>query len=188
MKRATPALCLVLLVSALPALAAAEDVKISGTVVSGGPLLLPLAPSAAPVAIVVSLGLGALQIAVVVPPAPIPDSKEAPPIMLTQGDRVEIEAAVTAGGLQATKLEVADFPELEFFGPAQGLPPSGIILPLAPGTTVDFAVLFAGLALPVRLTASTLVKGAATSLANGQIVDIEARIAGDRLLVTTIER
>ncbi len=166
-------------------LAGFADVPPAG---AGGTLTLPLAPGSLPVTLIVTFGIPSVQVAVMITPATAIKSESGPPVTLADGDRVKIEAAVVNGSLQAVELELEAFPELELVGTAQGLPTAGVVLPLAPGTTVDFTLAFgvSGASLPIRLTADTKVEGGPVTLVNGVSVEVDAVVRGLRIVATEL--
>ncbi len=188
----TSALVFVAMLLLCPSLARADaDIKLEGFVesVPGGALTLPPATD---VAITLSLGIPAVSLQVHVTPG---TAIEAQPVTLVKGDRVQVEAVVTAGTLVATKLELADFPELELKGTAGGLPTDGVTLPLAPGSTQDFTLDLGigGAPLAVRLTGDTKVEGekvdgAGFKLSNGDTIQIEAIVRDSRIVIADISR
>jgi hypothetical protein len=171
-----------------PGVAGADsDLKVSGAVVSGGPVTLPLAPGAPAVTLIVSLGLGTIQVPVSITPLTLIEAEEGVPITLVDGDRVEVEAVPGAGVLVASKVEVEDFPEVELRGVAQGLPPGGGSLPVAPGGTLDFALVLIGVSVPVRVTGTTRVEAGLSILANGAVVKVEGSMRDGRVVATQLE-
>ena len=172
----------------LPGVAGADsDIKVAGAVVSGGPVTLPLAPGASAVTLIVSMGLGTIQVPVSITPQTVIEAEEGVPITLVDGDRVEVEAVPGSGVLVASKLEVEDFPEVELRGVAQGLPSGGASLPVAPGGTLDFALVLIGVSVPVRVTGTTRVEVGLSTLANGAVVKVEGSMRDGRVAATEIE-
>jgi hypothetical protein len=180
------ALALALVAPPTPA-RADEDIKIAGTLAAGGPVALPV--TGAPVVLTIAIGVLGITLDVTVTSQTVPDAEEGLPRVLNNGDRVEVEAVVGPGGtLQATEIEVEDFPELEFRGRAQGVPPAGIPLPLAAGTA-DFTLVLLGFPLPMRLTTATIVDDvpAAFTLTNGGCVQAEGFVSGGVIQVSEIK-
>ena len=179
-----------------PSLARADsDLKLEGFV-SALPtaLTLPLAPGAPPVTVTLSLGIPAVTLQFKITPGTEIEAQRPLPVTLVNGDRVEVTAVVTAGALVATKLELAEFPELELRGKAGGLT-GGVTLPLAPRSTLDFTLDLGigGTPLPVRLTGDTKVEGAKEdeggfTLVNGATIQIEGVVRDSRIVITEISR
>ncbi len=174
-----------------PGVAAADsEIKIAGFVDvpptgPGGTLTLPLAPGAPPVTILVQLGTPPQKISIQVTSSTAIESGL--PVTLTDNDRVKIDAVIAGSVIQATKLELDPFPELEVTGAARGLPDAGVTLPLAAGTTVTFTVsLVPGVDVSVVLTENTKAEEGPLTLTNGTIVQIEAVLQNNQLVVTEV--
>ena len=172
---------------------AASDVKVAGIVDvlpagSGGTLTLPLAPGAAPVDLLVSLGAPSLQVLVQITPATVITAESGLPVTITDGDRVKAEAMVVGSVLRASKLEVEKFPEIELIGTAKGLPASGVTLPLPVGQTLDFVVSLSvsGADMSVRMTGATRVEHGPLTLVNGAVVQVESVLQNFHVVVTEI--
>lgn len=109
------------------------------------------------------------------------------PLTLVDNDRVKIDAVIAGSIIQATQLELDPFPEIEVTGTAQGLPSAGVTLPLPAGTSVTFSVLLVpGVSVTVVLTENTKVEEGPLTLTNGAIVQIEAVLQNNVLVVTEI--
>ena len=162
--------------------------------VPGSTLQLPLAAGASPVVINVTFGIPNVTIAVQVTTATKVKSDFGLPVTLTDGDRIQVDMRVVVVGtdslLRADKIEVEAFPELELIGTAKGLPAAGVTLPLAAGTTVDFAIALgaSGVDVPVRLTANTKINGHIVALHNGDTLRVEAAVRNNKIVVTEINR
>jgi hypothetical protein len=169
-----------------PGPAAADDeLKIAGFVAGlGGPLNLPVA---FPVTIQIQLGIPMVQIPVLITPSTAVKSETGQQV-LTNGDRVKIEAVIAGGAINATELKLEAFPEIEVTGTASGLPPAGISLPLAPNALpVTFQLtLVPGVTLTVVLNGNTKVEDEPLTLTNGAVVEIEAAVRNMMLVVTEI--
>jgi hypothetical protein len=158
--------------------------------VPGSSLQLPLPAGASPVTINVTFGLPSLTIPVQVTTSTRIKSDFGLPVVLTDGDRIQVDLHVVGTNLQADRIEVEAFPELEVIGTAKSLPTAGITLPLAAGTTVNFAVTLgaSGIDVPVRLTSSTKIKGHLTALHNGDVIQVEAAVRNNVIVVTEIKK
>jgi hypothetical protein len=179
---------LILLLCAAPGVADDSDIKLKGFAeVPGSSLTLPLPDGAPPVIIDVTFGVPAVTIPVEITPSTKIKSKSGT-VLLADGDAVKIKAAVVGSVLSASRLELEDFPELELTGVVEELPPAGVDLPLAPGTTLDLVVSLgtSGIDVPVVLTSSTKIKNAPT-LQNGDLVRVEAVVRGGVIVVTKLK-
>jgi hypothetical protein len=188
---ALPALAgLVLLLGAVSAAADDSDIRLKGfAVVPGSSLSLPLADGAPPVVIDVTFGVPAVTIPVqITSSTQIKRKAGADSLLVADGDPVEIRAVVAGDLLRATRLELEDFPELQLKGVVGGLPPAGVGLPLAPGTTVDIVLTLgtSDVEVPLRLTSTTKVSEPRT-LRNGDLVRPEAVIRDGNLVVTKLK-
>jgi uncharacterized protein DUF5666 len=162
------------------------DVPGSG---SGATLQLPLAAGAAPVVVNLTFGIPSVTIPVTITPATrIKPASE--PITLTDGDRIKVDMHVVGSVLQADRIQVEDFPELELIGTAKGLPAAGVTLPLAAGTTLNFVLTLgaSGVDVPVTLTAGTKIKAHTVAIHNGDPLRIEAGVRNNTIRVTEISR
>jgi hypothetical protein len=162
------------------------DVPGSG---SGATLQLPLPSGASPVVINLTFGIPSVTIPVRV----TPNTRVKPasdPITLTDGDRIKVDLHVVDQVLQADRIEVEDFPELELIGTAKSLPAAGVTLPLAPGTTLNFVITLgaSGVDVSVRLTAGTKIKAHTVAIHNGDPLRVEAGVRDNAIVVTEISR
>lgn len=177
--RSTLATLVLALVSFSIAWASDSELKLAGLADvpptgPGGALTLPLASGSPPVTLLVSLGEPAILVAVQITPSTAIEAESFLPVTLVDGDRVKIEGLLTGGVLQATKLEIEDFPELQLPGTAQGLPASGVALPLPSGASVVFTLsLGSSGSVPVRVTSSTRIDEGPGVLMNGASMQVE---------------
>lgn len=155
--------------------------------VPGSTLQLPLVPGAV-VVINLTLGIPAVTIPVQLTSATKVKSDFGLPVLVTDGDRVKVDIRVVGDTLRADKIEVEAFPELDVIGTVKGLPAGGVVLPLAAGTFQNFTLTLGASAvdLPVRLTSSTKIRGHLTSLKNGDVVQIEAAVRNNIIVITEI--
>jgi hypothetical protein len=151
----------------------------------GGTLTVPLAQGAPPVTVLVGLGTPAFQLPVLLTSSTF---VEGGPLVLVDGEAVEVEARLEGGVLRATDIHREDLGEVRLRGTAQGLPGSGV-LPLPPGLVVDFVIALGvpGGDLPVRLTSQAHLSRGPFTLANGVPIEIEGVVDSFRVLVTEIE-
>lgn len=162
-------------------------------VLGGGTLLLPLPFGAAPVTVDVLLGIPAVRVPVVISPATQIETEEgiAPPVPLTDGDRIEVDFKIVGGNVIAEKLKVENFPEIEARGTVSEVPGGSLPLPLPLGAspvTVTFTLGASGVSLPVVITDGTKVEnGGGFVLVNGALVEIEAISLNGQITVTEIE-
>ncbi len=158
--------------------------------VPGSTLQLPLPAGASPVVINITFGIPNVTIAVQVTTATRVKPDSGLPITLTDGDRIQVDMRVVGSLLHADTIEVEAFPELELIGTAKNLPAAGVTLPLAAGTTVDFAISLgaSGVDVPVRLTANTKIKGHIVAIHNGDTLRLEAAVRDNKIVVTEINR
>ena len=166
-------------------LAGLADVPPTGP---GGALTLTLASGSPPVTLLVSLGEPPVLIAVQITPSTAIQAETALPVTLVDGDRVKIEGLLTGGVLQATKLEIEDFPELQLPGTAQGLPASGVALPLPSGASVVFTLsLGSAGSVPVRVTSSTRIDEGPAVLMNGASIQVEGNLLNSVVEATELD-
>jgi hypothetical protein len=184
------ALC-VLLVGASPVVADDDgDIKVKGFAnVPGTSVVLPLVPGSAPITIDVTFGVPSVTLPVQVTPDTKIKSKLGLPVRIADGDAVKVKMVVAGSVLQASRLELESFPELELDGFAADLPPAGVTLPLAPGATLDFTVVLgsSGVEIPVRLTSTTKVRHNLQTLRNDDAIQVDAVVRGGLVVATDIK-
>ncbi len=169
-----------------------SEVKLSGFVDvppagPGGSLTLPLPEGASPVTVFLSIGIPTVVIPVIITPQTEIEAEEGSSVTIVDGDRLEIEAMVVSTSIFALEVEVEPFPELELICVTEGLPPGGVPLPLAPGTTLNFTCDFAGFDLPVRLTSAAKVEDAPFTLTNTLPIRIEGAVRDGAIVITELE-
>jgi hypothetical protein len=154
----------------------------------GGTLTLPLAPGSPPMTIQIQLGAPALQVPVRITTSTAIEETGSP-MTLTDGDRVKLDTVIMGGVIQVTRLALEAFPEVQDSGTANGLPAAGVMLPLAPATTVAFTLtLVPGLDVLVVLTENTKLEEGPFLLTNGATVQIDAVVRNMQLVATQISR